>query len=104
MVKDYFTVCEEYFPQRRHELRRISLALRRAGVGTMEALCALQRDGPAELLKIRSIGERSLELIAAVCARYEESKILSQGGTPLRRTGNCPPRECPPAKEQGGII
>ena len=72
MVKPYFAACEQDFPQRRSELRRIALALCRGGVDTMEALCAMQRAGPEKLLEIRSIGAKSLPLIAAVCARYTE--------------------------------
>lgn len=71
MVKAYFTACEQAFPAQRTQLRRLSLALRRSGVERMEQLCALQRAGPKGLLAIRSIGEKSLPLIAAVCARYK---------------------------------
>lgn len=71
MVKAYFVACEPFFPKQRGELRRIALALCRGGVDTMEQLCALQRAGPKGLLAIRSIGEKSLPLIAAVCARYK---------------------------------
>ena len=104
MVKGYFAACEQAFPAQRAQLRRLSLALRRGGVDTMEQLCALQRAGPKGLLAIRSIGEKSLPLIAAVCARYEENRIPSQGGTPLRRTDLCPPQECPPAQAKGGTV
>ena len=104
MVKAYFTACEQAFPAQRTQLRRLSLALRRSGVERMEQLCALQRAGPETLLKIRSIGEKSLPLIAAVCARYEENRTTSQGGTPLRRTEICPPQECPPAQAKGGTL
>ena len=82
MVKAYFTACEQAFPAQRAQLRRLSLALRRSGVERMEQLCALQRAGPETLLKIRSIGEKSLPLIAAVCARYEENRTTSQGVPP----------------------
>ena len=104
MVKAYFTACEQAFPAQRAQLRRLSLALRRSGVERMEQLCALQRAGPETLLKIRSIGEKSLPLIAAVCARYEENRTPSPGGTPLRRTEICPPQECPPAQAKGGTL
>ena len=83
MVKAYFAACEQAFPAQRAQLRRLALALGRGGVDTMEQLCALQRAGPKGLLAIRSIGEKSLPLIAAVCARYEENRTTSQGGTPL---------------------
>ena len=65
MVKAYFTACEQAFPAQRAQLRRL----------------AMQRAGPEGLLEIRSIGAKSLPLIAAVCARYEEERTLSQGGT-----------------------
>ena len=97
MVKTCFTACEQAFPAQRTQLRRLSLALRRSGVERMEQLCAMQRAGPETLLEIRSIGEKSLPLIAAVCARYEANRIPSQGGTPLRQTGTCLTQECPPA-------
>ena len=97
MVKAYFAACEQAFPANRTQLRRLSLALRRGGVEHMEQLCAMQRAGPEKLLEIRSIGEKSLPLIAAVCARYEANRIPSQGGTPLRQTGSCLTQECPPA-------
>lgn len=104
MVKAYFAACEPFFPQQRGELRRVALALCRGGVDTMEQLCALQRAGPKGLLAIRSIGEKSLPLIAAVCARYEENRTTSQGGTPLRQADLCPPQECPPAQAKGGTV
>lgn len=100
MVKAYFTACEQAFPAQRTQLRRLSLALRRSGVERMEQLCAIQRAGPEKLLEIRSIGAKSLPLIAAVCARYAENRILSQGGTPLRETGTCLTRGCPPASRR----
>ena len=97
MVKAYFTACEQAFPANCTQLRRLSLALRRGGVEHMEQLCAIQRAGPEKLLEIRSIGAKSLPLIAAVCARYEANRIPSQGGTPLRQTGTCLTQECPTA-------
>ena len=97
MVKAYFTACEQAFPANCTQLRRLSLALRRGGVEHMEQLCAIQRAGPEKLLEIRSIGAKSLPLIAAVCARYEENKTPSQGGAPLRQTGSCLTQECSPA-------
>ena len=104
MVKAYFAACEPFFPQQRGELRRVALALCRGGVDTMEQLCALQRAGPKGLLAIRSIGEKSLPLIAAICARYEENRTTSQGGTSLREPGTWLPQECPPAQKQGGSL
>ena len=104
MVKAYFAACEPFFPQQRGELRRVALALCRGGVDTMEQLCALQRAGPAGLLSIRSIGAKSLPLIAVICARYEENQTLSQGGTPLCQTEVCLTQEYPPAGKQGGIV
>lgn len=104
MVKGYFAACEQAFPAQRAQLRRLSLALRRSGVERMEQLCALQRAGPAGLLSIRSIGAKSLPLIAAICARYEENQTLSQGGTPLRQTEVCLTQECPPDERNGGPI
>lgn len=105
MVKGYFAACEQAFPAQRSQLRRLALALGRGGVERMEQLCAMQRAGPEGLLEIRSIGEKSLPLIAAVCARYEEeNRTTSQGGTPLRQTGSCLTQECPPANQQGGTL
>ena len=104
MVKAYFTACEQAFPAQRSQLRRLALALGRGGVEHMEQLCAMQRAGPEGLLEIRSIGEKSLPLIAALCARYEANRTPSQGGTPLRQTGSCLTQECPPANEQGGTL
>ena len=104
MVKAYFTACEQAFPTQRAQLRRLALALGRGGVDTMEQLCAMQRAGPEGLLAIRSIGEKSLPLIEAVCARYEESKKIFQGGTPLGETGICITQECPPVNQRGGTL
>lgn len=100
MVKAYFTACEQAFSAQRAQLRRLSLALCRGGVKNMEQLCAMQRAEPEKLLEIRSIGAKSLGLIAAVCARYEENRIPLQGGTPLRETGSCLTRGCPPASRR----
>ena len=98
MVKAYFTACEQAFPANRTQLRRLSLALCRGGVEHMEQLCAIQRAEPEKLLEIRSIGAKSLPLIAVVCARYEENKTPSQGGAPpLRETVSCLTQECPTA-------
>lgn len=104
MVKGYFAACEQAFPAQRAQLRRLALALGRGGVERMEQLCAMQRAGPEELLKLRSIGAKSLPLIAVVCARYEENKTPSQGGAPLRQTGSCLTQECSPAQKQGGSL
>lgn len=104
MVKAYFAACEPFFPQQRGELRRVALALCRGGVDTMEQLCAMQRAWPEGLLELRSIGTKSLPLIAAVCARYEESKKIFQGGTPLGETGICITQECPPVNQRGGTL
>ena len=104
MVKAYFTACEQAFPAPRTPRRRLSLALRRSGVERMEQRCAIQRAGPEKLLEIRSIGAKSLPLVAAGGARYEENKPPSQEGAPLRQTGTCLTQECPTAlrrKEDG---
>ena len=105
MVKGYFAACEQAFPAQRAQLRRLALALGRGGVERMEQLCAMQRAGPEGLLEIRSIGAKSLPLIAAVCARYEKTRTPLQGGyPPCGGQGICPPRECPSANEQGGTL
>ena len=100
MVKAYFTACEQAFPAKRVQLRRLSLALCRGGVEHMEQLCAMKRAGPEKLLEFRSIGAKSLPLIAAVCARYTENRIPPQGGTPLRETGPYLTQEYPPASRR----
>ncbi|MDD2972142.1 MAG: hypothetical protein PHE02_08445 [Lachnospiraceae bacterium] len=74
VVKDYFTACEERFPEKRSELRRISLCLRRGGILTMEALCQMQRETPEKVTAIRDIGEKSSKFIAVICRQYEDSK------------------------------
>lgn len=73
MVKECFAACEQQFPEQRSELRRISLALRRNGVEEMEQLCRLISQTPQELLRIRSIGEKRLWLIAQVCRQYQRT-------------------------------
>ena len=88
MVKAYFTACEQALPGPADPAAASSLwHWGRSGVERMEQLCAMQRAGPEGLLELRSIGEKSLPLIAAVCARYEENRTPSQWGTPLRQTG-----------------
>ncbi|MDD3252808.1 MAG: hypothetical protein PHV18_09630 [Lachnospiraceae bacterium] len=72
MIKEYFTACEETFPGRQVELRRISLSLRRAGIVTMETLCRMQRENPENIKEIRNIGGKSAELIAVICRQYED--------------------------------
>lgn len=74
VVKDYFSACEERFPEKKSELRRISLYLRRGGVLTMEALCQMQRETPEKVMAIRDIGEKSSKLIAVICRQYEDNK------------------------------
>lgn len=78
-IQAYFVICEQIFPQWRPQLRRVSLALRRARVTTMDQLCHLNRQGPQALLTIRSIGEQRLELIEAVCRQYELGRASAQG-------------------------
>ena len=71
MVKAYFTACEQAFPAKRTQLRRIALALCRGGVERMEELCRLYAQTPERLMEIRSIGTKSLPVIAEVCRRYQ---------------------------------
>lgn len=71
MVKAYFTACEQAFPAQRAQLRRIALALCRGGVERMEELCRLYAQTPERLMEIRSIGAKSLPVIAEVCRRYQ---------------------------------
>lgn len=105
MVKGYFAACEQAFPAQRTQLRRLALALGRGGVERMEQLCAMQRAEPETLLELRSIGAKSLPLIAAVCARYEEeNRTTSQGGTPLRRTDPLSAVRMPSCATQGGTL
>lgn len=91
MVKNYFSVCEVRFPGRRAELRRISLALRREGIGTMEELCLLRQEGGGKLLSVRAIGEKSLALIEQICTQYETECLENRWGTDL--CGTQPGRE-----------
>ena len=75
VVKDYFIACEERLPERKAELRRISLALRREGILTLEDLCARQRASSAQMTQIRNIGEKSARLIAELCKQYEDNEF-----------------------------
>ena len=63
MVKEYFISYEQKYPEQRSELRRISLALRRNGIETMPELYQMYRYNQKQLLQIRSIGEKSVQLI-----------------------------------------
>lgn len=74
VVKDYFSICEKRFPEKKSELRRISLSLRRDGILTMEALCQMQWETPEKVKTIRNIGEKSSKFIAEICRQYEDSK------------------------------
>ncbi|MEG0895541.1 MAG: hypothetical protein RSE93_07470 [Oscillospiraceae bacterium] len=74
MVKEYFYACEEKFPEKRSELRRISLALRREGILSMEVLCQMQKQGFPQMAKIRNIGEKATQLILSICEQYEEER------------------------------
>lgn len=73
MVREYFTACEQQFPEHRADLRRISLALRRGGVKTMSELCQMYTRCPESLLQIRSVGEKSVGLIGELCMRYAKT-------------------------------
>lgn len=75
MVKEYFIAYEQQFPEHRSELRRISLSLRRGGVETMSKLCQMYTGSPERLLQIRSIGEKSIELIGEVCRQYQRMDV-----------------------------
>ena len=71
MVKEYFISYEQKYPEQRSELRRISLALRRNGIETMPELYQMYRYNRKQLLQIRSIGEKSVQLIGQLCSVYE---------------------------------
>ena len=71
MIKDYFAACEQHFPEQRSELRRISLALCRGGIETMPELCQMYMHEPQRLLEIRSIGEKSIQMIGELCRQYQ---------------------------------
>lgn len=73
MIKEYFAACEPIFPQYRTQLRRLSLALCRGGVERMEELCRIYTQTPERLMKIRSIGTKSLPLIEEVCRQYQKT-------------------------------
>lgn len=74
MVKDYFLCYEARFPERRAQLRQVSLALCRERISTMEQLCRLFREDPEALAGIRSIGRKRLELIELVYRAYEADR------------------------------
>ena len=80
VLKDCFIAYEEWVPEKKAELRRISLALRREGILTMEDLCAIQRASPEEIIKIRGIGEKSALLTQAICKQYEDCRLLIANG------------------------
>ena len=78
MIKDYFALGATRFPEQRTQLRRVSLALRREQIHTMEQLCRLRADSPEGLLSIRAIGAKRLGLIEAVCRQYESDRVQGQ--------------------------
>ena len=61
--------CTAY-PERRSELKRLCLALRRGGVDSMERLSALYRTAPEQLLTIRDIGSERMDLIGRLLLFY----------------------------------
>ena len=76
-IKQFFALCEEQTSLKRTELRRASFALRRNGVETMEELCQMMENSPAQLSSLRDVGTKSLELIKDVCFIYEQIKCSS---------------------------
>lgn len=76
-IKRFFALCEEQTSLKRTELRRASFALRRNGVETMEELCRMMENSPAQLSSLRDVGTKSLELIKEVCFIYEQLKCSS---------------------------
>ena len=76
-IKKFFVLCEEQTSLKRTELRRASFALRRNGVETMEELCQMMENSPAQLSSLRDVGTKSLELIKEVCFIYEQLKYTS---------------------------
>ncbi len=76
-IKQFFALCEEQTSLKRTELRRASFALRRNGVETMEELCQMMENSPAQLSSLRDVGTKSLELIKDVCFMYEQLKCTS---------------------------
>lgn len=71
-LKNYFSQAEKDFPESVSSLRRISLALLREKIETMEELCERLRINPTEIEKIRNIGGQSMSLIEKLCDQFEQ--------------------------------
>lgn len=61
-------------PSPRGELQSTCLALRRAGVDTIERLAELYRGGPGDLETIRGIGPQRMELISMILSLYDSGQ------------------------------
>lgn len=73
-IQDYFMLCEEKIPEKRTDLRRISFALRRGGVDTLEQLLAMYQQYPEEISKLRDVGTQSIVIINQVIQLLEEGE------------------------------
>ena len=59
MVKAYFTACEQAFPAKRTQLRRLSLALRRGGVEHMGSFAPYSGQDRKSCWKSDQSGQRA---------------------------------------------
>lgn len=69
-LKEYFILCEKQIPLKSTSLRRISLALRRSGITKMEDLYETMDKTPYQILDLRGIGIKSIDVIKEVCSLY----------------------------------
>ena len=67
-------------PEKCPALRRIHLALRRGKIKTLEQLEEIYGKNPADLLSLRGIGPRSLELIRELLTFFEEAEKIHRAG------------------------
>ncbi len=74
-VKEAFACYESYMPSEGAETRRVSFALRRNGIDTMEQLCGMRRGNPEALKTLRDIGPKRLMLIDKICQLYETGQL-----------------------------
>ena len=64
LLEAYF---DKHAPKKKSVTNRVSFALRRSGISTMSALCAMSVE---ELKKVRNLGEKSLEIALMMREKY----------------------------------
>ena len=97
MVKAYFTACEQAFPAKRTQLRRLSLVLRRAEWSTWSSFAPYSGQDRKVVGNPINRGKEPAADCGGLRPDMKKIRHHHKGGAPLRQTGSCLTQECPTA-------